>query len=219
MIKLDNVSLIYDVQKEQPTYALSRINLEIKPNTFYGILGPSGSGKSSLLYIMSGLIKPTTGKVYYEKIDWQTLGEEKSAAIRLNEFGFIFQKHLLLPYMNLIENVLIPINSNKKEDVEQAKRLLVDLGLEKEMEKKPTELSGGQCQRVAIARALINHPKIIFADEMTASLDYQTAERVLELFEKLRKQTTVLFVTHDERMTQGADEIIRMWDGKLEDNR
>ena len=219
MIKLDNVSLIYDVQKQQPTYALSRINLEIKPNTFYGILGPSGSGKSSLLYIMSGLIKPTTGKVYYEKQNWQTLGEEKSAAIRLKEFGFIFQKHLLLPYMNLVENVLIPINSKKKEDRDEAKALLISLGLEKEMEKKPTQLSGGQCQRVAIARALINHPKIIFADEMTASLDYKAAERVLGLFEKIRKQTTVLFVTHDERMTQGADEIIRMWDGKLEDNR
>ena len=217
MIKLDNVSLIYDVQKQQPTYALSRINLEIKPNTFYGILGPSGSGKSSLLYIMSGLIKPTTGKVYYEKQDWQTLSEEKSAAIRLKEFGFIFQKHLLLPYMNLVENVLIPINSNKKEDREEAKALLVRLGLEKEMEKKPAQLSGGQCQRVAIARALINHPKIIFADEMTASLDYKVAEKVLGLFEEIRKQTTVLFVTHDERMTQGADEIIRVRDGKLED--
>lgn len=217
MFKLENVSLIYDMDKKQPTYALSRINLEIKPKGFYGIIGPSGSGKSSLLYILSGVTKPSLGKVYYKDREWICLTEEESSNIRLKEFGFIFQKHLLLPYINVVENVLVPVNSKKKEAVEEAESILIQLGLEKELKKKPSELSGGQCQKVAIARALINHPKVIFADEMTASLDYEAAEKVLELFEKIRKKTTILFVTHDERMLQGADEIIKIRDGKLED--
>lgn len=217
MFKLDNVSLIYDMDKEQPTYALSRINLEIKPKVFYGIIGPSGSGKSSLLYILSGITKPSSGKVYYKDREWTCLDEEESSDIRLKEFGFIFQKHLLLPYINVVENVLVPVNSKKKEAVEEAESILMQLGLEKELKKKPSELSGGQCQKVAIARALINHPKVIFADEMTASLDYKASEKVLKLFDKVRKETTILFVTHDERMLQGADEIIKIRDGKLED--
>jgi len=217
MFKLENVSLIYDTDKEQPTYALSGINLEIKPKVFYGMIGPSGSGKSSLLYILSGITKPSTGKVYYKDREWTYIDEEESSAIRLKEFGFIFQKHLLLPYINVVENVLVPVNSKKKEVVEEAESILIQLGLEKELKKKPCELSGGQCQKVAIARALINHPKVIFADEMTASLDYEAAEKVLTLFEEIRKETTILFVTHDERMIQGADEVIKIRDGKLED--
>lgn len=216
MFKLENVSLIYDMDKEQPTYALAKVNLEIKEATFYGILGPSGSGKSSLLYTMSGITKPTSGKVYYKGKEIYNMEEEKIAALRLKHFGFIFQKHLLLPYINLVQNVLVPLNSNKKEDVDKAKTLLIQLGLEKEMYKNPSALSGGQCQRAAIARALINDPKVIFADEMTASLDEATAENVLSLFEEIRKKTTILFVTHDERMVQGGDEIIRLRDGKLE---
>lgn len=213
---LQNVSLIYDIEKEAPTYALKQVNLEIKEHTFYGILGPSGSGKSSLLYLMSGIKKPTNGKVYYEEQDLYEMKESYCSKLRLEKFGFIFQKHLLVPYLDLLENVLVPINDYKETDKQYALELLVRLGLEKEIHKKPNQLSGGQCQRVAIARALINHPKVIFADEMTASLDYQSAENVLDLFDTLRGESTILFVTHDERMVKGADEWIRLCDGKLE---
>lgn len=212
---LQNVSLLYDLEKETPTYALKQINLEIKEHTFYGILGPSGSGKSSLLYLMSGIRKPTTGKVFYEGEDLYAMKEKECSALRLKKFGFIFQKHLLVPYLDLVENVLVPINSYKKEDKEYALELLAYLGLEKEIHKRPNQLSGGQCQRVAIARALVNHPKVIFSDEMTASLDLKSAEVVLNLFETLREESTILFVTHDERMVRGADEWIRLCDGKL----
>ncbi|MBE6024227.1 MAG: ABC transporter ATP-binding protein [Cellulosilyticum sp.] len=215
MIRLENVSLIYDLQKEQPTYALAQIHLEIKPQTFYGILGPSGSGKSSLLYIIGGVMNPTTGKVYYKGESLYEMDEERRAAIRLKEFGFIFQQHLLLPYLDVIQNVLVPLNTYNQESIDRAKVLLHQLGLEKEIHKKPNQLSGGQCQRVAIARALINNPKVILADEMTASLDYEAAKKVLRLFDEIRKEATVLFVTHDKRMIEHADETINLWDGKL----
>lgn len=216
LFSLQNVSLIYDIEKEAPTYALKQINLEIKEHTFYGILGPSGSGKSSLLYLMSGIKRPTSGKVFYENEDLYEMKETTCSQLRLKKFGFIFQKHLLVPYLDLVQNVLVPINDYVEADKQYALELLVRLGLEKEMHKRPNQLSGGQCQRVAIARALINHPKVVFADEMTASLDYESAENVLSLFETLRSESTILFVTHDERMVKGADECIRLCDGKLE---
>lgn len=215
MYKLENVSLLYDRDKITPTYALTHINLEIKANKFYGILGPSGSGKSSLLYLMSGIKQPTSGKVLYKGEDLYALEEEKNAAIRLRDFGFVFQKHFLIPYINLVENVLVPLNANDRESVERATSLLIRLGLEKELHKKPYELSGGQCQRVAVARALINEPKVIFADEITASLDLDYAEKVLELLEESKNKSTILFVTHDERMIKRADEVIWIQDGKL----
>ena len=109
----------------------------------------------------------------------------------------------------------MPLNSNKKEDVDRAINLLTELGLEKKLNKKPYELSGGQCQRVAIARALINNPKIIFADEITASLDHKNSKEIVDKLNKLRGNTTIIFVTHDETTVQNADEIIKVWDGEI----
>lgn len=215
MFKVDNVSLLYDLQKEEKTYALSHINLEIKDKKFYGISGPSGSGKSSLLYIMSGIKKPTSGSVYYNDIEITALDDEQASRLRLKKFGFIFQKHFLIPYMNVLENVLVPINSNSKQDIEKAVELLEELDLKKQIYKRPDELSGGQCQRVAIVRALINNPEVIFADEITASLDKENALKVIEILKRAGNLATILFVTHDMRMLQEADEIIDLWDGKL----
>ena len=215
MFKMENVSLVYDLDKQDNTCALNHINLEIKASKFYGILGPSGSGKSSLLYLLGGIQKPTSGRIYYKRQVLSELDEEALAAIRLREFGFVFQKHFLIPYMDVLHNTLVPLNSKKSKDVEKAKELLVRLGLEKQMKKKPYELSGGQCQRVAVARALINEPKVLFADEITASLDHVAADTVMALIEEVRKETTILFVTHDETKVTMADEILYLREGEL----
>ncbi|MCI5727767.1 MAG: ABC transporter ATP-binding protein [Clostridium sp.] len=215
ILKMKDVSLLYDADKDEKTYAVRQANLSLEEGKFYGILGPSGSGKSSLLYLLSGIKPPTVGSIYYKNKDITKMNDSELSKIRLEEFGFIFQKHYLIPYLNIIQNVLVPLNSNKKEDVDRAINLLTELGLEKKLNKKPYELSGGQCQRVAIARALINNPKIIFADEITASLDHKNSKEIVDKLNKLRGNTTIIFVTHDETTVQNADEIIKVWDGEI----
>ena len=215
ILKMKDVSLLYDADKDEKTYAVRQANLSLEEGKFYGILGPSGSGKSSLLYLLSGIKPPTVGSIYYKNKDITKMNDSELSKIRLEEFGFIFQKHYLIPYLNIIQNVLVPLNSNKKEDVDRAINLLTALGLEKKLNKKPYELSGGQCQRVAIARALINNPKIIFADEITASLDHKNSKEIVDKLNKLRGNTTIIFVTHDETTVQNADEIIKVWDGEI----
>ena len=215
ILKMKDVSLLYDADKDEKTYAVRQANLSLEEGKFYGILGPSGSGKSSLLYLLSGIKPPTVGSIYYKNKDITKMNDSELSKIPLEEFGFIFQKHYLIPYLNIIQNVLVPLNSNKKEDVDRAINLLTELGLEKKLNKKPYELSGGQCQRVAIARALINNPKIIFADEITASLDHKNSKEIVDKLNKLRGNTTIIFVTHDETTVQNADEIIKVWDGEI----
>lgn len=212
---MEDVNLIYDEDKEEKSFALKCINLQIEEGKFYGILGPSGSGKSSLLYLLSGIKQPTTGSIFYDGIDITKLNDDILSEIRLKDFGFVFQKHYLIPYLDILENTLVPLNSNKKEDINRAKELLIALGLEKKLNKKPYELSGGQCQRVAIARALINKPKVLFADEITASLDHKNGNEVIDKINQIRGETTIIFVTHDETIVKDADEIIRVWDGEI----
>ena len=215
ILKMKDVSLLYDADKDEKTYAVRQANLSLEEGKFYGILGPSGSGKSSLLYLLSGIKPPTVGSIYYKNKDITKMNDSELSKIRLEEFGFIFQKHYLIPYLNIIQNVLVPLNSNKKEDVDRAIKLLTELGLEKKLNKNPYELSGGQSQREAIARALINNPKIIFADEITASLDHKNSKEIVDKLNKLRGNTTIIFVTHDETTVQNADEIIKVWDGEI----
>lgn len=215
LFNLKDVSLLYDIDKEEKTYALKEANLQIEKGKFYGILGPSGSGKSSLLYILSGIKQPTTGSVFYKGEDITKMSDDRLSEIRLKDFGFIFQKHFLIPYLNIVDNTLVPLNSNKKEDRDRAIELLTTLGLGKKLNKKPYELSGGQCQRVAIARALINKPQVIFADEITASLDHKNSREVVEILNAIRGETTIIFVTHDETTVKDVDEIIKVWDGEI----
>jgi putative ABC transport system ATP-binding protein len=211
-----DLSLIYDIGKEQETYAVRNLSIRLKEGELVGNIGPSGSGKSSLLYLLSGLKSPTMGTVYYKDIDMESLNEHMRSQLRRNSFGFIFQRHFLIDYMNVFENVLLASN---EEDIKTAKEktsdLLVRLGMEKLARKKPTGLSGGQRQKVAVARALINSPSIIFADEPTASLDHENARMVMELLEEHKGNTTVLVVTHDRSILGNADRIIEMWDGHI----
>lgn len=216
IFKMENVNLVYDIGKEIQTYALKNINLSIDGNRLVGIMGPSGGGKSSLLYALAGFKIPTSGNVYYEEKDYSKVSTARSADIRKKEFGFIFQRHFLIDYMTVLENVLVPINNNSSEAKNKAISILKELGLEHLINKKPYQLSGGQRQRVAIARALITDPKVIFADEPTAALDHKSAIEVMNFLENYKKDKLIIVVTHDSSILKDADYIINMIDGAIE---
>lgn len=215
MFKISNTNLVYDMGKEVQTYALKNINLSLSKNQMVGIMGPSGSGKSSLLYVMAGLKEPTSGSISYNNIDFDKISPKESSNLRLKEFGFIFQRHFLIDYMTVLENVLTPINSDSKENKVKALNLLERLHIGHLSNKKPYQLSGGQRQRVAIARALINDPKVVFADELTAALDHESAKEVMEFLNEYKKNSLIIVVTHDPSILENADEIINIRDGVI----
>jgi len=215
MLKIDNTNLIYDIGKEVQTYALRNINLTLQGNRMIGVMGPSGSGKSSLLYVMAGLKIPTSGTITYNNIDFSKLSPKKAAQLRLKEFGFIFQRHFLIDYMTVLENVLTPINSDSIEGKLKALNLLERLKIGHLANKRPFQLSGGQRQRVAIARALINDPKVIFADELTAALDHESGKEVMDFLDEYKKNTLIIIVTHDPSILENADDIVNIRDGVI----
>lgn len=212
---VEKVNLVYDMDKKVQTVALRDINLALSGNRLVGILGPSGSGKSSLLYCMAGLRRPTSGVISYEDYTYGGMSLPQLAALRRKEFGFIFQRHFLIDYMTVLDNVLTPLNGKSKELREKATELLKRLGIEDTAFKKPNQLSGGQRQRAAIARALVSDPKVIFCDEPTASLDHTSAHEVMKLLDEYKQHAMVLVVTHDESILNNADTIIRIWDGSI----
>lgn len=215
MFKIHDANLVYDIGKEVQTYALKNINLTLSGNRMVGIMGPSGSGKSSLLYIMAGLKLPTSGKITYNDKNLGALAPKKAAELRLKEFGFIFQRHFLIDYMTVLENVLTPINSDSNANKVKALGLLDRLKIGHLANKRIFQLSGGQRQRVAIARALINDPKVIFADELTAALDHESAREVMAFLEEFKKKALIIVVTHDPSILENADDIINIRDGSI----
>lgn len=217
LFECKNVNLVYDQDKLEPTFALKDINISIEQNRFVGLLGPSGSGKSSLLYLLAGLKEATSGSVEYKGEKYDNITEDEKSTMRRREFGFIFQKHFLIEYMTVLHNVLSVTNDIGEESIERAMILLDRLGIKELAYKKPYQLSGGQSQRVAIARALINNPKVIFGDELTASLDHNSVREVMSLLKEYRKNSTIIIVTHDWTILEGADSIINMWDGRIKE--
>ncbi|MFA9380002.1 MAG: ABC transporter ATP-binding protein [Acetanaerobacterium sp.] len=207
--------MIYDMKKDAQTFALKDVNLSLEGYKQIGILGPSGSGKSSLLYSMAGLRQPTSGQVIYNNMDFTGLNPSALAALRRREFGFIFQRHFLINYMTVMENILVPLNLNTKPIRSKAKSMLERLGIGHLAGKRPYQLSGGERQRAAIVRALINDPKVIFGDEPTAALDHKSAREVMALLSEHTKSAMVIIVTHDESILKNADTIIRIWDGAI----
>ena len=212
MIQSKEASLVYQ-DHGRDVYACREVNLTVAPGEFLGILGPSGSGKSSLLYLLSGLKTPTSGQILFEGQDLQSLDDAARAKVRLKEFGFVFQYPYLLGYLSALENVCVARPDQDLRD--QAEALLVTLGLEAKLRRLPHELSGGERQRVCVARALLGNPRAIFADEPTASLDHANGTQVVKLLNQHRGDGALIMVTHDPSMLEDADRIVRLEDGEF----
>jgi putative ABC transport system ATP-binding protein len=211
LIECRGASLIY-LDHGREVHACRDVDLEVRPNEFFGILGPSGSGKSSLLYLLSGLKTPSHGEVRYEGQVLNRMAEEERSRLRLRDFGFVFQQPYLLGYLTALENVLV--SSPHDPSREAAFDLLEKLGLSQKSHRLPHELSGGERQRVCVARALLGRPKVIFADEPTAALDHTNGVAVVELLNRFRGEGSLVMVTHDPSMLEEADRVVEIRDGR-----
>ena len=218
VISLKNVWKTY-VLRSETVNALRGITLDIAQGSFVSILGPSGSGKSTIMGIIGCLDRPSEGKVFLNGCDTYKLSDDELSVMRGKTLGFVFQKFNLVGTLTALNNVALPMafqGVKLSARLERAKELLSFVGLEKRVNHKPAELSGGEQQRVAIARALANDPEVILADEPTGNLDSNTGKLIMELFKKLNKQgKTVIFVTHDSSLTKYSDKIVRIKDGKV----
>ena len=217
LYKFDNINLSYNVNGND-IKVLKNINFEIKKNERVAIIGESGSGKTSLLMLMSGLEKPSTGSIIFQNIDFSKVNEEEKTAIRKKKIGLIFQQFYLIPNYTALENVMFPMQINNiKNEKKKASLILSDIGLDHRKNNLPSELSGGEQQRVAIARAISFNPDIILADEPTGNLDRTNTERVSNLlldYSKTKKISLVL-VTHNINLAKKCDRLIHLFDGKI----
>ena len=214
-LRAENVSLKYG-DGDHVVYAVREVNLTLPERGFFGIMGPSGSGKSSLLYLLSGLKPPSEGAIYYKDRVLSRIPENECAIVRRQKFGFVFQQPFLLNYLTARENVLTAASEGDREAIKRAGELLGELGIAHLAERYPAHLSGGEKQRVAVARAMMNRPEIIFADEPTAALDHTNGHAVITLLSRYRDRGAVIVVTHDPEMVSEAERVYRLRDGLLE---
>jgi putative ABC transport system ATP-binding protein len=218
-MKLEKVNKIYNSSVVK-AHVLKDIDLEVHPGELLTILGPSGSGKSTLLHMMGLLDTPTTGKIFLNDKDVSKLTEDEAAIERGEDIGFVFQAFNLIPSLNALENVMLPMliyDRDEDEAREKAKETLERLGLGDKLMNRPNQLSGGQQQRVSIARALIMEPSFLLADEPTGNLDSKSGEDVIRIFQELNDEgKTIVIVTHDSDLTAHADRIIYIRDGRIE---
>jgi lipoprotein-releasing system ATP-binding protein len=222
---MSNILITKDLQKTynngpQKVEVIKGIDLEVSTGEVVVIIGPSGVGKSTLMHVIGGLDKPTAGDVIIDGNDIFSLSEKELALFRNNSIGFVFQFHHLLPEFSALENVMIPGMMYRKDlslVEEEAKGLLTDVGLAERLSHKPAQLSGGEQQRVAVARALINSPRLVLADEPTGNLDKRNSEALYRLILSLNKKInqTFIIVTHNELMTQHANRVIELEDGRI----
>lgn len=220
VIKTTNLNKVYDMGKVKVT-ALKSIDIEIFPGEFVAIMGPSGSGKSTLMHILGCLDTPNKGKFFIDEHEVSAMTKNQLAKIRNNKIGFVFQTFNLLPHLNILKNVELPLMYSGLKPNERSKRaaeILDSVGLGDRLNHKPSELSGGQRQRVAIARAIVTKPSIILADEPTGNLDSQSGSDVLSIFKELHKaKNTIILVTHDSNIAKIAERIIYIKDGEVAD--
>lgn len=204
-----------------PVTLVQDIEMTVREAEFVAVTGPSGSGKSSLLYLLGLLDHPTTGKILLDGQDTTALDEKGLADTRLRKIGFVFQFHFLLPEFSVLGNVMVPMRRlgqlSEKAMRERAETLLADFGLADQIKKRPDQVSGGQRQRVAIARALANQPRIILCDEPTGNLDTHSSANVFEIFADLvhKQGATIVAVTHDLDFAGGTDRRIHLVDGRI----
>ena len=218
IIQLDSINKIYRTD-EIETIALENVNLSVEPGEFVSIMGPSGCGKSTMLSIMGLLYTPTSGKVIIDGTNTDKMSDSALASFRNKKLGFVFQSFHLIPSLNVMDNVELPLIYRSMSSSYREKRVrevLERVGLGHRMHHKPSQLSGGQCQRVAIARAIVGQPDIILADEPTGNLDSKMGAEVMDLLHALNKEDgrTIVMVTHNEQQAKQTDRIIRFFDGR-----
>lgn len=217
--QLEGVSRVYPMGEEE-VRALDNVSFSFGSGEYWAVMGSSGSGKSTLLNILGCIDRPTTGEYRIRGQAVSDLDDDQLSELRGSELGFIFQSYNLIPQLNVLENIIMPVlyQENSGEGaVERGKFLAERVGLGDRLTHRPTELSGGQQQRVAIARSLINDPALILADEATGNLDSKTAEEILVLFDELHAEgKTLLIVTHEPAVGERADRILRLKDGAIE---
>ena len=209
----------YD-QGDRPLRVLDGVDLKVQEGEFMAIMGPSGSGKSTLLNMIGALDKPTSGEVYIKGVDLSTLNDNQLAQLRNREIGFVFQFFNLIPRMDALGNVALPMaiaGASRKERKERASKLLELAGLGNRMDHKPSELSGGEQQRVAVARALVNDPSVLLCDEVTGNLDSKTGDAIMQLLRALNQEQgkTFVLITHDPVVAQVTDRLVQLHDGTI----
>lgn len=217
MIQVEHLSKAYG-KGENEVVALNDVSFSIKKGEFVAIIGPSGSGKSTLLHILGGVDRPTKGKVYFDGVDVYQQKEDQLAIFRRRQVGLIYQFYNLIPILNVVENMTLPVLMDGREvNQEFLTELVATLGLEGKEKKLPNELSGGQQQRTSIGRALMTSPLVVLADEPTGNLDSKNSQEIIQLLKTSNKKynQTLIVITHDENIALQADRIIAIEDGGI----
>jgi len=217
MIQVEHLSKVYG-KGENEAVALNDVSFSVKKGEFVAIIGPSGSGKSTLLHILGGVDRPTKGKVYFDGVDVYQQKEDQLAIFRRRQVGLIYQFYNLIPILNVVENMTLPVLMDGREvNQEFLTELVATLGLEGKEKKLPNELSGGQQQRTSIGRALMTSPLVVLADEPTGNLDSKNSQEIIQLLKTSNKKynQTLIVITHDENIALQADRIIAIEDGGI----
>ena len=217
ILRVENLCKTYGKGKNE-VKALDHISFSVNKGEFIAIIGPSGSGKSTLLHILGGVDKPTSGKVFMNDQDVYVQNDEQLAIFRRRQVGLIYQFYNLIPILNVVENMTLPLKlDGQKVNEERVNELLELLGLADRKKHLPSQLSGGQQQRVSIGRALINAPALVLADEPTGNLDSKSSQEIIGLLKHSNKKygQTLIVITHDENIALQADRIIRIADGQI----
>ena len=217
MIRVEHLSKVYG-KGENEVIALKDISFSVKKGEFVAIIGPSGSGKSTLLHILGGVDRPTSGKIYFDGVDVYQQKEDQLAIFRRRQVGLIYQFYNLIPILNVVENMTLPVLMDGREvNQEFLTELVTTLGLEGKEKKLPNELSGGQKQRTSIGRALMTSPLVVLADEPTGNLDSKNSQEIIQLLKTSNKKynQTLIVITHDENIALQADRIIEIEDGEI----
>ena len=217
ILRVENLCKTYGKGKNE-VKALDNISFSVNKGEFIAIIGPSGSGKSTLLHILGGVDKPTSGKVFMNDQDIYVQNDEQLAIFRRRQVGLIYQFYNLIPILNVVENMTLPLKlDGQKVNEERVNELLELLGLADRKKHLPSQLSGGQQQRVSIGRALINAPVLVLADEPTGNLDSKSSQEIIGLLKHSNKKygQTLIVITHDENIALQADRIIRIEDGQI----
>ncbi|HJQ09797.1 MAG TPA: ABC transporter ATP-binding protein [Gemmatimonadaceae bacterium] len=220
IVSLRDVRRDYALGAER-VHALQGVSIDVERGDYVAIVGPSGCGKSTLLNLIGVIDQPTSGSVMIDGRGVESMNDRDATRFRLHNIGFVFQRFYLMPILSAAENVALPMAEagvSKEERAKRATELLSYVGLEKRVQHRPSEMSGGEQQRVAIARALANRPKLLLADEPTGELDARTGEEIISLFQRLNDDgTTLIVVTHDEDLASAAHRKIHMRDGRVVD--